>query len=144
MAEANRDEAEKCLNLSRRFLQEQEYGLALKYAEKSHRLYSTTESLLLMEKIQTSRAAVGGDGGGSDSGAAKATTKEAKLPQKQPTPAKNHGPSPTSAYSKEQLEEVRRFQKLDKDDFYAVLGVKRDCDEIDIKRAYRKVGAFTQ
>ena len=69
MAEANRDEAEKCLHLCQRFFQEGEHGLALKYAEKSHRLFSSPQSLDWIERLRVAVAEEGqakrpGGGGG--------------------------------------------------------------------------------
>ncbi|PJF16960.1 hypothetical protein PSACC_03231 [Paramicrosporidium saccamoebae] len=52
MAEANRDEAARCEELSRRFFDQKEYTLAAKYAEKSVRLYETAQSLAWLSTVR--------------------------------------------------------------------------------------------
>lgn len=42
-------------------------------------------------------------------------------------------------YSQEQLKEVRLFSKVNKDNFYQVLGVERQASDAEIKKAYKKV-----
>ena len=136
MAEANRDEAERCLTLCQRFFQEGEHRLALKYAEKSHRLFSSPQSLAWIERL---RVAVAGEGE-----QVKRPSKPASKPdepRRQTEQKKSNGPRDETgpAFSREQVEEVKRFQRVDKSDFYAVLGVQRGCDEVEVKKAYRKV-----
>lgn len=148
MAEANRDEAEKCLHLCQRFFQEGEHGLALKYAEKSHRLFSSPQSLDWLERLRVAVAEEGqakrSGGGGGRNGPAVPDSGEPRHGRKggRQTEHKKQTESREEtglAYSQEQVEEVRRFQRVDKSDFYAVLGVQRGCDEVEVKKAYRKV-----
>lgn len=49
-----------------------------------------------------------------------------------------HMASSSSLYTAEQVEEVKQFLKLDKNDYYAVLSVPRNAEADEIKRAYKK------
>lgn len=44
----------------------------------------------------------------------------------------------TALYTAEQVEEVKQFLKLDKNDYYAILSVAKTADADEIKRAYKK------
>lgn len=45
-------------------------------------------------------------------------------------------------YSEEQVREIQKFNKINKNDYYAILTVERDADDLSVKKAYRKVGKY--
>lgn len=142
MAEANKDEALKCAQLSRRFHDQQEYELALKYAEKSVRLYPTTSASEWLETVKvsyekrsTTTSSSNGPANVKTTTFEKTTTYEARTSTQEPQ-------GQAASYTKEQAEEVKRFLKVNKDDFYAVLGVPRNASDVDIKKAYKKVKSY--
>lgn len=53
--------------------------------------------------------------------------------------AKMNTTSEPEAWTKEQLDSVNRFQKINKNDFYAVLDVEQTASETEMKKAYRRV-----
>lgn len=134
MAEANRDEARRCLQLSQKLLTEDELDLSLKYAEKSLRLYASEEAekwlAFIRQKLQTR-------GTPPSSTTQKASVHDSRAPREEK--AKLGDEVGTSAFTKEQVQQVRSFMKLNKEDYYGVLGLKRGSDEMEIKRAYRRV-----
>src|SRR4051812_43103795 len=44
----------------------------------------------------------------------------------------------SETWTREHLDSVKRFQKINKNDFYAVLDIETAASEADIKKAYRK------
>lgn len=134
MAEANRDEARRCLQLSRKLLTEDELDLSLKYAEKSLRLYASEEAEKWLAFIRQKRQTRGT----SPSTTARTTSAhDHRAPCEEK--AKLGDEVGTSAFTKEQVQQVKSFMKINKDDYYGVLGLRRGSDEMEIKKAYRRV-----
>lgn len=144
MAEANRDEALRCLELSKRFHAQQEYELARKYAEKSVHLYTTDHAAGWLEITKRSAGESVQSGSSPRSATAEATTEAADPLLHNSAGSTERGPEkrnvpPKSLFTREQADEVKRFLSTDKNDFYAVLGLKRGADDSEIKKAYRRV-----
>lgn len=146
MAEANRDEALKCFELSKRFHAQQEYELAHKYAEKSVRLYATDHAESWLEITKRSVEETIRDGSNSTTTEPAAEVTDPLLRKRSSVfkeNARERDAPPKSLFTREQAEEVKRFLSIDKNNFYAVLGLKKGADDIEIKKAYRRVWAYT-
>jgi DnaJ family protein B protein 12 len=133
VSEANRDEALKCLHISRQHWASEQKALAHKYAMKSVSLYETADGRAWLEKIKAEF--IPGD---TDNVTSPDTATE-KQEKTQGDVKKETKGEPTQAYTAEQSAEVRKFDKINKNDYYAVLGVPKNASEADIKKAYRKV-----
>jgi DnaJ family protein B protein 12 len=130
--EANREEALKCLKISRQFWESSQKGTALKYASKSVSLFETADGLAWLEKIR------GEYQGGEEEATSAAQPAKEEARKASPTGSANTETSKAS-YSDEQAAEVKKFTKISKNDYYAVLGVPKTASDADIKKAYRKV-----
>lgn len=135
MAEANRDEALRCLQLSQRLFAENELELSLKYAEKSTRLFASSDAEKWLAAVRTRLQSRGPRQGAAGASRAFCPTND----RTGPTEGKADGAHATGIFTKEQVEQVKSFMRVNKEDYYAVLGLKRGCDEAEIKKAYRKV-----
>lgn len=129
MSEANKDEALKCSHLSKRFFEQDEYELAIKYAEKSVKLHPSAEAATWLEKVKQ----ISVESRSQPKHEIPAATKDCEAK------GKNMPATHSAMYTKEQEEEVRGLLKVNKEDFYAVLGVSKEATEIEIKRSYKKV-----
>lgn len=143
-SEANKDEALKCFELSKRFFAQAEHELALKYAQKSIRLFSTDEGKLWLDVVEKAVSS-------TQSNSSSASTESVKNgptsfhDEKFPSTSSDSRKKPNNAEKKservneEQIREVKRMLSIDKNDYYTILGLERGADDVDIKKAYRKV-----
>ena len=122
---ANKEEALRCVSIAERHLRAGNVDKALKFCNKSMQLYSTDEARSLLSKIKRQQA--GGGGGPTPAPAPKRAASS-------PTP--RHG-TETRTPTPAQLQLVRKL--LSTKDLYARLGVERNADEAEMKRAYRKL-----
>ncbi|KAL6064914.1 Chaperone protein dnaJ [Balamuthia mandrillaris] len=141
--ECNRDEADRCLELAKRFEREGNLPRALKFAQKSLSLFHSEETSTFICKIELR---ISSSSSSSSSSAASSTTATAPKQDRARNKGKQEGEKVSSqqqqqsepSYTPEQKAAVDLILK-NKRDFYAVLGIKADADEAEIKKAYRKL-----
>jgi hypothetical protein len=147
--ESNRDEAQRCLHLSREKIKlfgtieqisskgtkidEIHLREAIRLAQKSQRLFPTEKGkhwLQTLLKLKSTKKEDTQEGTMEDSQSNSSNTTSASS-----TPQSIH-----RSFTKEQEAQVLEFRKRNFKDFYAVLGLKKgEDDEGEIKKAYKKV-----
>lgn len=123
--ESNKDEALKCLSIAKNSLALGDYSKALRFTEKSIRLFPTSQGEQLLLIVQ----------------------KQSTMPRKAPasTPAKTQtkkaaAPEPVQErkYTVEQQRAVKTMLAYGRD-YYKILSVDKSATDNEIKKAYRKV-----
>lgn len=152
--ESNKDEALKCLRIAQKHRDGGNFPSARKFCQKSLSLFATPEAKILKESIESAAAAAESAGPSSSTGTSNgnATTGSSSSTQTHPSAAgaKRRGDAKAEgtaggmngekrAYTAEQLNVVKRVRTCKPTDYYEILGVKKECEEGDIKKAYRKV-----
>ncbi|KAF8845043.1 DnaJ-domain-containing protein [Paxillus ammoniavirescens] len=150
--ESNKDEALKCLRIAQKHRDAGNFPSARKFCQKSLSLFATPEGERLRESIET--AAAGESAGPSSStstanGKAQASTSSMETNPsaagaKHRSSAKADGTAggingEKREYTADQLNVVKRVKSCKVTDYYEILAVKRDCEEAEIKKAYRKL-----
>ncbi|KAK7166296.1 hypothetical protein R3I93_006158 [Phoxinus phoxinus] len=134
MMEGNRDEAEKCLNIAVKVLEDGNKDKAMKFLYKAEKLYPTKKAKVLLEALLRNGTSAGNStaycrksSNGTDPGSQ--TQHEA---QKQDSTA-----DLTKGFTKEQAEGVQRIKKCK--NYYEVLAIRKDANDEELKKAYRKL-----
>ena len=160
--EANKDEALHALGLAKKHLAATPPNIATakKLALKSVALCETSEAFNVLERIRVLEEKPREPNGNTEAHASGAeafagtervkrrhhatstsTTPGTTTPNG-PSSAKSNGKSRDDEkreYTAEQLTIVKRIRKCKVTEYYEILSLKKDCDESDIKKAYRKV-----
>lgn len=157
--ESNKDEALKCLAIAQRHRDAGNLPSARRFTQKSLALFATPEAGAMLSQLDT----LSGDSSSSPSQSdadpgpsARASATEAH-PSAEGTRrrgagsgagvgAKTNGTANGGAdtqkkrdWTPEQAAVVKRVRSCKVTEYYEILAVKRDCDEAEIKKAYRKV-----
>lgn len=137
---ANLDEAEKCRDIAKTALRKGEWDKAIKWFEKSLRLYplAGVEGMLKRAEEEKEKAARPPPerraSTNSMNGAASATSNG------DDSSARSNGTPTQRAYTEEQEKGVQAVLDRKKSGgHYAVLGVEKNASEDEIKRAYKKL-----
>ena len=154
--EVNKDEALRCLGIARKHLDARNLPSARKFCEKSIRLYETDAALRVLKLIEKAEL----DGGSEEPSDKPAGGSRTTTTEEHPSAAgmKHRHPSSASAsasassngtaggmggeareYTPEQVAVVKRVRKCKVTAYYEILSVKKECDDAEIKKAYRKV-----
>ena len=155
--EGNKDEALRCLSIAQKHRNAGNYASAKKFIQKSLALFATPEARKLAEIIESEASA-------STSTSTSTSTEEATRAtgtEKHPSAGGTHhrhpngstsasGPAEGSSsgsekkrdYTPDQLAVVKRVRACKVTEYYEILALKKDCEEAEVKKAYRKVRTF--
>lgn len=125
--ESNKDEALKCLTIAKKSLELGDYSKALRFTEKSIRLFPTSQGEQLLSIVQKKNAEPR-----KPTASAPTTTKTSAKRQTTPEPVQER------KYTVEQLRAVKTMLAYGKD-YYKILSVDKSATDAEIKKAYRKV-----
>ncbi|KAG9275359.1 hypothetical protein AMEX_G9865 [Astyanax mexicanus] len=133
--ESNKDEAERCIEISLSALRDSQPVKARRFLEKAQRLFPTEKAKRLLESISQNGDAHGSanDCGDTDSAGVRHRTSSAG----DHTSGADSATDGAKSYTPDQLDAVKRIKKCK--DYYEILRVGKDASEDDLKKAYRKL-----
>ncbi|KZP01454.1 DnaJ-domain-containing protein [Calocera viscosa TUFC12733] len=147
--ESNKDEALKCLRVAQRHRDNGNYSSAARFCQKSITLFSTTEAIELAAIIEAEAASASSSAADSPEGASTSTeshpsasTTKHRSNGADTSAPKENGDSSSSQkreYTAEMVAVVKRVRGCKVTEYYEILSVSRQCEENDVKRAYRKL-----
>lgn len=161
--ESNKDEAIKCLGIAQKHRSAGNLPSAKRFCQKSLNLFATPEGTKLLEIIKAEIAAEpsassssSSSSGAAGSGSAFTSSAEAhpsssgtRHRHTESSSQKANGSANGSAkpaqeerkrdYTPEQAALVKRIRACKVTEYYEIMSLKRDCEEVEIKKAYRKV-----
>lgn len=129
---ANHDEAMRCVRLAAAAMQDGDEARAARLVAKAERMYPELDAKSLAARM-AGRSTGGGSGGGglSSKKTPRASTKSA------PDEDDAEESEPTRAATPEMVAAVASVRQAGSD-LYKVLGVEKDAEAADLKRAYRR------
>lgn len=150
--ESNREEALRCLSIAQKHLEAGNLPSARKFCQKSIALFETPQALKLLASINTSNAS-SSKSVPETSGSANSQTEEhpsaSGIKHRHPNGTATNGSSGNGTaggmggekreYTAEQHSVVKRVRGCKVTEYYEILAVKKDCEDAEIKKAYRKV-----
>uniref|UniRef100_A0A3Q1FSD6 DnaJ homolog subfamily B member 14 n=1 Tax=Acanthochromis polyacanthus TaxID=80966 RepID=A0A3Q1FSD6_9TELE len=131
--EGNRDEAEKCINIATKALEAGDKEKALKFLNKAEKLFPTARAKALLDAL-TKNGSSAGNGAYRRRPAERSETTGA---QPEGESQESGGGESSKGFNKEQVEGVQRIKRCK--DYYEVLGVSKEANEDELKKAYRKL-----
>ncbi|XP_034393780.1 dnaJ homolog subfamily B member 14 [Cyclopterus lumpus] len=126
--EGNRDEADKCINIATKALNAGDKEKATKYLIKAEKLYPTDRAKALLDALTKN---------GSSAGNGAYRRRQAESTGAQPGGAGQESGESSKGFNKDQVEGVQRIKRCK--DYYEVLGLTKEVNEDDLKKAYRKL-----
>lgn len=133
--EMNRGEAEKCLEIGKRHLRQGNWEKAIKFFDKSHRMFPLpgVEAMKARAQQEMDKAANGNARPTSprNSGVRHRAAAAPAAPSRSPSE------EPSRPYTAEQLQMVRKIKACKT--HYEVLNVQQSATENEVKKAYRKL-----
>jgi len=127
MSEANKEQADKCFLIARESLRSKNKEKAIRFLEKSIKLYPMSEAKSLLAALLSAKDNNDAEKEGLRHRHSHSENKQQQAPK----------PAPPQ-YSQEQIGEIKAVLRLT--DYYKILNLERTCSASDIKKAYRKVG----
>ncbi|KAJ7890463.1 DnaJ domain-containing protein [Mycena olivaceomarginata] len=142
--ESNREEATRCLGIAQKHFSAANYPSARKFAQKSIALFETPEAVKLLAAVNTAASASSNGAGatGTETHPSAAGAKQRHAAGS--SSSKGNGTAggiggEKREYTAEQGAVVRRVRGCKVTEYYEILAVKRDCEEAEVKKAYRKL-----
>ncbi|MBW0546716.1 hypothetical protein O181_086431 [Austropuccinia psidii MF-1] len=154
--DGNREEAQRAFKIAQA-CQSSDAQKSLKFARKACALYWSPEAAALVRALETGEGpSTSASSANKDSGQA-SKAPDASSTSARPTTANNaenlrsrnthsaqktsssQSSKPSLSYKPAQLELVKKIRKYKITQYYEILDLKRDCDDSQIKSAYRKL-----
>ena len=147
--EGNKDEALRCLAIAQKHFDAGNLSLARKFCLKSITLFEAPQAIKLLTSINKAESSSSSQTKGSSSSSNSQTEEHpsaAGIKNRHP-PSNTNGTAGGMGGEKrdvtpEQRAVVKRVRSCKASAYYEILDVKKDCDDAEIKKAYRKVGSF--
>ncbi|XP_023345928.1 dnaJ homolog subfamily B member 12-like isoform X2 [Eurytemora carolleeae] len=125
--ESNKDEADKCLDIAERCVQQGDKAKAEKFVQKAMKLYPSKRCRELLETVREMEV------GRSKENSKTETSRNSEYPE----PSNDEATTSSAEYTQEQIEAVKRIRKCK--NYYEILGVNKTSSESELKKAYRKL-----
>ncbi|KAJ3721233.1 hypothetical protein C8R42DRAFT_721957 [Lentinula raphanica] len=155
----NKDEAIRCLSIAQKHRDAANYSSARKFAHKSIALFETPEARKLLDSIdeaEASTSASSSSNGPSGSTSKTDSSSSASGAETHPSASgathRHTQSSGTKAngtaggmggkkreYTDEQHAVVKKIRACKVTEYYEIMSLKRDCEEAEVKKAYRKL-----
>jgi len=147
MADANKDEIDKCKQVARTSINNGDTEKAIRFLTKAKRMCPEDGSIddLIAQAQSGGGGGPGGGGGGGSSPAdeprrGSSTASGQQPPGQRAAPASNSGTRTNKngeTYNSEQMQLVQRILRTK--DYYDMLGLSRDANEDAVKKTYKKL-----
>ncbi|XP_071768008.1 dnaJ homolog subfamily B member 14 [Centroberyx gerrardi] len=130
--EGNRDEAEKCINIASKALEAGDKEKAVKFLNKAEKLYPTDRAKVLLDALTKN-----GSSAGNGAYCRRPTDGSERTGAQPERESQDSGGGESKGFNKEQVEGVQRIKRCK--DYYEVLGISKEANEDELKKAYRKL-----
>jgi DnaJ family protein B protein 12 len=135
--ESNKDEALRALAIAQRKRDAGDVAAARKFATKSLALFATPEAerlLASLDKMPESSSASTASFSAASGSEAHSSASGARHRTKEPPPQEKK-----REYTQENITVVKRVRACKATQYYEILDLKRECEEGEVKKAYRRV-----
>jgi DnaJ family protein B protein 12 len=126
--ESNKDEADKCLDIAERCMQQGDKAKAEKFVQKAMKLYPSKRCREMQESVREMEA---------EKTRQSTKTRESGGTSEYPEPSNDEATTSSAAYTQDQKEAVMRIRKCK--NYYEILGVNKTASESELKKAYRRL-----
>jgi DnaJ family protein B protein 12 len=147
--EGNKDEALRCLAIAQKHFDAGNLLLARKFCLKSITLFEVPQAIKLLSSINKAESSSSSQtkGGPSSSNSQTEEHPSAAGIKSRHSQSNTNGTAGGMGGEKrdvtpEQRAVVQRVRSCKQSAYYEILGVKKDCDDAEIKKAYRKASLF--
>ena len=136
---ANKEQAEKCRDLAKDFLSKREFDKAIKFFEKSLRLYPLPGVPEMIQRAQAAKSAPPSSSSRSSTSSSSSGRSANGSAGAGASRGGSDGGNTTRGYTPEQETFAKALLKRFKNSHYDCLNVSKSADENEIKKSYRKL-----